>query len=146
MPTISSLVAPVARPYKQSFSMDPDPTNPAVHVIDLSWAARLYKLVFQAGHYSMATKTIDVVPGFEAYSLAFAEAFWKAVEDAGTVVDVACGGGAFVMVELIERLRAGESPLLAEVKKTFAAPAARKRAEESKAKGSKLFLEKLNSL
>lgn len=146
LPTIAALVAPLATPYRQTFSMDPDPTNPAVHTIDLSWAARLYKLVFQAGHFQIATKAVDVVPGFEPYSLAFAEAFWTAVKGAGTAAEVACGGGAFVMVELIERLRASDSKLLADVKKEFSTKARRQQAEASTAKGSKLFLEKISAL
>lgn len=144
--TIASLVAPLSTPYKRCFSMDPDPTDPAVHTLDLSWAARLYKLVFQGGHFNSTTKSIDPVPGFEDYSLQFSEAFWDAVKSGGTVVEIATGGGAFVFVELIARLKAGKSAKLEEVKKYFGRSEVKKETAESTAKGSKVLLEALSSL
>lgn len=138
------LVAPMSRPYKQTFSLDPDPTNPEVHVIDLSWASRVYKLLLQGGHHVFATQSIDVVPGSETFALAFAEALWDEAKRAGTLVDVACGGGAFVVTELVERLRVGGSAKAKEVDAVFDA-GARARIKEAKPKGMDVLLAKLDA-
>lgn len=141
---IPTLVAPMARPYKQTFTLDPDPSNPTVHVIDLSWAARVYKLLLQGGHHVFATHSIDVVPGSETFALAFAEALWDETNLAGSLVDVACGGGAFVVTELVERLRVGGSARVKDVGKVFDA-GARARIKEAKPKGMDVLLAKLES-
>lgn len=143
--TIPTLVAPLLRKYTQTHTLDPDPSSPSVHTIDLSYASRLYKLLLQGGHHSFATKSIDTVPGAEVFALAFAEAFWKETKEAGTLVEMACGGGAFVVAECVERLKGGGSELVSECRKVFGA-GERARVEGSGAKGSKVLLEKLESL
>lgn len=142
---IPTLLAPLLRKYTRTHTLDPDPTNPSVHTIDLSYAARLYKLLLQGGHHNFTTKSIDAVPGAEVFALAFAEAFWRETKAAGTLVDMACGGGAFVVVECVERLKVGESKLLSEVRTVFGV-AERKRVESSDAKGAKVLVEKVESL
>lgn len=142
---IPTLLGPLQRPYVQTYKLDPDPESPTVHSIDLSYAARLYKLLLQGGHHNFATKSIDVVPGAEVFALAFAEAFWRETKQAGTLVDMACGGGAFVVTELIERLKVGESKLVDEVRTVFG-PGELARIKASGNKGFQVLLDKIDSI
>jgi pumilio family protein 6 len=142
--TIEPLISSLLIPYKQTYSLDPDPTDPSVHTIDFSYSSRLFKLLLQAGHHSFATKSIEVVEGMEPYALAFAEAFWRKTSEAGTLVPMACGGGAFVVTECIERLKIGGSELVKEVGEVFGEDEI-KAVRESGAKGAKVLEEKLES-
>jgi len=68
--------------------------------------SRLYKTLLQGGHFSHSTKSIARSPAFAPE--AFASAFLAQVPE-GTIREMAKGDGAFVVAELIERVREGGS-------------------------------------
>lgn len=77
-----------------------DPTKP--HPIDLPHTSRLYKTLLQGGHFSHTTKSIEPCPRWSAKD--FAESFVRIVGKERTL-EIAKGGGAFVVAELLERIR-----------------------------------------
>ncbi|CDZ96435.1 Puf family RNA-binding protein [Phaffia rhodozyma] len=97
-----------------------------------------------AGHFNQTTKQIDLVPSFVPTANEFAVSFWKTSVEAGTLVDIACGGGAFVVAELIERLKVTGGKEAGEVKKVFGKEVV-SRLDKSGAKGSKVLMEKIAS-
>ncbi|KAI0316198.1 ARM repeat-containing protein [Amylostereum chailletii] len=93
---METLLKPLSSPYPAS-----DATNP--HPIDLPHTSRLYKTLLQGGHYSHSANSVEPSPRFS--SRAFAEAFVAVVGQERTL-EMARGGGAFVVAELLERVRA----------------------------------------
>lgn len=129
-----ALLAPLSSAYPS-----PD-ANP--HPIDIPHTSRLYKTLLQGGHYSMAIQSVSPSPTFDAS--AFALAFVKAVGQEN-VVKMSLGGGGFVVAELCERLRQGDSVTRNEVAGWFE-PRVRSELEKSAIKGKGVLLAKLSAL
>lgn len=89
---MEALLKPLAEPLPSS-----DPATP--HLISLSHASRLYKLLLQGGHYSKQAGTIERSPWFD--SLAFAKSFVEVVGKENTIA-MALGEGAFIVAALCE--------------------------------------------
>ncbi|KAI0300132.1 ARM repeat-containing protein [Multifurca ochricompacta] len=77
------------------------------HPIDLPHTSRLYKVLLQGGHFSHATNAIVSRPNFNPSS--FATAFLRQVKPVD-ITAMACGGGAFVIAALLERVHADGTP------------------------------------
>lgn len=89
---MDALLKPLTSPYPS-----PDPSVP--HLISLSHASRLYKLLLQGGHYSQQTKTVERSPFFD--SLEFVDRFVETIGKENTLA-MALAEGAFVVAALCE--------------------------------------------
>jgi pumilio family protein 6 len=141
-------VQPLAQPYPNPAPVESDPDPATAHILDLSYADRCYKTLLSGGHYSTATKSVDVVDQKMREQLA--EQAWKALisDDAGgeqNVRHVAVGNAPFVLVELIEALQSHPS-LAGEVKRVMQANGLQGEVESSIRKGANLLAEKIASL
>ncbi|VDB96259.1 unnamed protein product [Peniophora sp. CBMAI 1063] len=85
--------------------------------IDMPHVARLHKTLLQGGHFSRSTSSICSSPNWDAG--AYARAFVEVVGKERTRA-MARAGGAFVVAELLERIRAdGDDALRKEVRGWF---------------------------
>ncbi|KAA1477859.1 ARM repeat-containing protein [Dentipellis sp. KUC8613] len=133
---MDALLAPLAEPYPSS-----DPTKP--HSIDLPHTARMYKTLLQGGHFSQASRKVESAPRFDA--AAFAAAFVRIVGRERTL-QIARGGGAFVVAELLERVKEqGSGQTKAEVKK-WVKELGKDKAEGEGVKGWNVLMEKVEAL
>lgn len=87
-----SILKALAQPYPSS-----DPTSP--HLISLSHASRLYKLLLQGGHYSKQARSIERLASFDP--LEFARCFIDVVGKE-IITSMALEEGAFVVAALCE--------------------------------------------
>ncbi|KAF8519730.1 armadillo-type protein [Hysterangium stoloniferum] len=139
-PALKTLSTPLSLPYPS-----PSPSTP--HPIDIPHTSRLYKTLLQGGHYNMSSKSIE--PSSHYDPGAFATMFVSTVGREGAL-EMATGGGAFVLAELCERLKGGDGDeavhaLRGKVKEWFGESEMR-RVEASEAKGKNVLLEKLRAL
>ena len=93
---MDALLVPFAASYPSS-----DESNP--HIVDLPHTARLYKTLLQGGHFSQREGSIVPSPRFAAREFASALVGRVGAESARAM---ARDGGAFVLAELLERVRA----------------------------------------
>ncbi|KAI0258545.1 ARM repeat-containing protein [Gloeopeniophorella convolvens] len=89
---MEALLVPLAAPY---------PSSDASHPIDLPHTSRLYKALLQGGHFSQLTQSVVLRPNFSPS--AFATAFLHHVGSTN-ICAMACGGGAFVVAALLNRV------------------------------------------
>ncbi|TFY55210.1 hypothetical protein EVG20_g9404, partial [Dentipellis fragilis] len=133
---MDALLAPLAEPYPSE-----DPTKP--HSIDLPHTARMCKTLLQGGHFSQASRKVESAPRFDAS--AFAAAFVRIVGRERTL-QIARGGGAFVVAELLERVKEqGSGQTKAEVKK-WVKELGKDSAEGEGVKGWNVLMEKVECL
>ncbi|THH10377.1 hypothetical protein EW146_g8387 [Bondarzewia mesenterica] len=93
---METLLRPLASPYPSSDAS-------TLHPLDLPHTSRLIKTLLQGGHFSHATRAVERAPRFS--SKAFAEMFMRVVGRDATLA-MARGPGAFVVAELLERVKA----------------------------------------
>ncbi|TFK45263.1 ARM repeat-containing protein [Heliocybe sulcata] len=91
---IENLLKAVAEPYPGS--------TESPHPVSLPHTARVYKNLLQGGHFDHASKNVSRSPFFNSGS--FAELFVREVGKE-VVLAMAKGNGAFVIAELVERVR-----------------------------------------
>ncbi|EPQ51495.1 ARM repeat-containing protein [Gloeophyllum trabeum ATCC 11539] len=132
---MESLLKAVASPY---------PGKPDLpHPIDLPHTARVYKNLLQGGHFDHTTLSVSRSPSFS--SSVFAEKFVQIVGKDVTLA-MAKGNGAFVVAELLERVKAeGSDELRKEVRAWFSGQV-KKEIEGADMKGKKVLLEKIDAL
>lgn len=100
------------------------------------------------GHYSTATKQVEVVDAERA--LEFAQGMWMGLTspEAGgevNIVNVAKGNGTFVLAEMIEALKR-DPEVLDEVKRVLGTPEAKAAIAANVRKGANVLLEKIEAL
>jgi pumilio family protein 6 len=127
------LLNPFISPY-------PSAENAKPHPIDLPHASRMYKTLLQGGHFSREMMSISRCPSYSPSE--FTTMLVKRIEKE-TILGMAKGNGAFVVAELVERVKdEGDRDT---VKGWFG----EKEMEELKGgdgKGRKVLLEKLEGL
>jgi pumilio family protein 6 len=130
---IDALTAPLAAPFDDE------------HILTLPHATRTYKTLLGGGHFSQASKSIEVVDA--GLGKAFAAAMWRAIsaDDAGgptNAIKVAAGA-PFVVVELLAAL---EGAALAEAKDVLGGSDALEAVEASEMKGANVLAERIKAL
>lgn len=112
-------------------------------IISIGHTSRLYKTLLQGGHFSQSTKRITNSPVFAPG--AFASAFLAQVPE-GAIREMARGDGAFIVAELIERVRAeGSEEDRARLVEVFgkAGKKVRKEVESGQPRGWNVLVKKL---
>ncbi|KAL9709456.1 Pumilio y domain member 6 [Leucoagaricus gongylophorus] len=92
-----TLLDAIAIPYPSS-----DPSNP--HLIDCSWASRMYKTLLQGGHFNKKTQSVELTESWDAFK--FSSLFVDIVPQM-TVIAMCTEGeknGGFVIATLCETL------------------------------------------
>ncbi|KIJ15752.1 hypothetical protein PAXINDRAFT_114116 [Paxillus involutus ATCC 200175] len=118
-----------------------DPARP--HPIDLPHTSRMYKSLLQGGHFSHSTKAVVRTSTFSPSE--FASIFLSAV-GRDTTLSIAQGDGAFVVAELLERIREeGSDEEKKKVRKWFD-DAFVARVKDSEVKGKNVLVEKIQAL
>ncbi|KZT21924.1 ARM repeat-containing protein [Neolentinus lepideus HHB14362 ss-1] len=113
------------------------------HPIDLPHTARVYKNLLQGGHFDHSSSRISRSPFFSPSP--FASQFVNTVGKDVTVA-MAKGNGAFVVAELLERVKAeGDEETKREVREWFGSDVKNEMAG-SEMKGKKVLLEKVDAL
>ncbi|KAH7923040.1 ARM repeat-containing protein [Leucogyrophana mollusca] len=130
---ISALLAPLSLPYPSDDSSKP-------HPIDLPHTSRMYKSLLQGGHFSHVTKSISQSPAFS--SSGFASAFLKHVGKEATIA-MAEGDGAFVVAELLQRIREEGSEQEKVTIKQWFGKSVVARIKDGEVKGKNVLLEKI---
>jgi pumilio family protein 6 len=129
------LLKPFISPYPSVEHANP-------HPIDLPHASRMYKTLLQGGHFSRETMSISRCPSYSPSE--FTTMLVKRIEKE-TILGMAKGNGAFVVAELVERMKdEGDVQERDAVKGWFG----EKEVEELKGgdgKGRKVLLEKLRA-
>ncbi|BEJ00997.1 hypothetical protein CcaverHIS631_0508540 [Cutaneotrichosporon cavernicola] len=127
---IEALTAPLATPYGDE------------HVLHLPHATRTYKTLLSGGHFSQATKAIDVVA--PELGSAMGVSMWRAIsQHEGNAIQVAAGA-PFVMVELLAAIQGSE--VADEAKATLTSAEAIEAVEASEMKGANVLLERIQAL
>jgi len=119
-------------------------TNPSI--ISTGHTSRLYKTLLQGGHFSLSTQSISRSPVFAPE--AFAVAFLTHVPQA-TIREMARGDGAFIVAELIARVREeGSEEGRVRLVEVFgkAGEAVREEVERSKPRGWEVLVSKLEGI
>ncbi|KAL5504869.1 PUF6 [Sanghuangporus vaninii] len=122
----------------------PSPSDKMPHVIDIPHASRVYKTLFQGGHFSHATQTIIPAPERTFSPIQFSRAWMRGVDKERTR-EIGLGGGTFVVAALVERVQEnGEDEEKREVKRWFD-EVFLKKLTESEARGKKVLLDALGN-
>lgn len=133
---VASLTAPLQAPV----------TGDGTHPLELAHATRTYKTLFAGGHFSMVTKSIDVVD--EQLGKDVAAATWDAIasDDAGGPSNVAkvAAAAPFVMLELVEALK--KTDKWDEARNVLKAEAVSEAVEGSEMKGASALKERLAAI
>jgi pumilio family protein 6 len=133
---MKALAEALASPYPSE-----DPARP--HPIDLPHTSRMYKSLLQGGHFSHSERSVVRSPAFS--SLEFASVFLSVV-GRDTTIAIAQGDGAFVVAELLERIREeGSDEQKTEVRSWFDDSFVA-RMLDSEAKGKNVLVEKIKAL
>lgn len=114
-----------------------------MHLIDIPHSSRLFKALIQGGHFEQATK--QVVPCSAWSASAFVSRFLKAAGK-DNIVRMAKGNGAFVVVELVQRVNEEGSAEEKKTLKEWFGPSVLAEIEAGNGKGSSVLLERLRSL
>lgn len=133
---MKALAEALASPYPSE-----DPARP--HLIDLPHASRMYKSLLQGGHFSHSEHTVVRSHVFSPSE--FASVFLSIIGK-DTTVAIAQGDGAFVVAELLERIREeGSDEQKTDVRGWFD-DAFVARLKDSEAKGKNVLVEKIKAL
>lgn len=133
---ISALIEPLASTYPSG-----DPTRP--HPIDLPHTSRMYKSLFQGGHFCHSTKAVERTETF--LPAQFASTFLNKI-DQGTVLAMTMGSGTFVIAEFLERIRAdGDDEERKKVKGWFSETSISE-LSDSEVKGKDVLIQKIAAL
>lgn len=125
----------LAAPYPSSQEQTP-------HPIDFPHTSRLIKTLLQGGHFSQSTKSVVPCHAFSASD--FAAAFMKIV-GRDTTTAIASGDGAFVIVELLERVASEGSEEDKSLLRQWFDENTRNQIEQGDMKGKQLLLQKLRT-
>ncbi|KAH7890344.1 armadillo-type protein [Phlebopus sp. FC_14] len=136
----SSAMASLLQPLASSYPSE-DPSQP--HPIDLPHTSRLHKSLLQGGHFSHSTKSIVRSSAFSPSQ--YASVFLSTVGK-DTTMAIAEGNGAFVVAELLERIREEGSDEEKKKIKDWFDDAFVTRISDSEVKGKSVLLEKLRTL
>ncbi|KDQ16608.1 hypothetical protein BOTBODRAFT_30530 [Botryobasidium botryosum FD-172 SS1] len=134
---IATLLRPISTPYVYP------PPETSTHVIDAAHTARLYKTLIQGGHYDRTAK--EVAPSAHFSPSTFASAFMRAA-GRDNLVSMTKGNGTFVVVELIERIKADGTPEEMKELRSWFGGDVRKEIESGEARGKEALLQKLKDL
>ncbi|KAG2138425.1 armadillo-type protein [Suillus bovinus] len=133
---MQSLLQPLASIY-------PSEDASKLHPIDLPHTSRMYKSLFQGGHFSHASKSVIRSSSFSPS--AFASAFMSVVGE-DLAVSMAGGEGAFIIAEFLQRIKEeGSADEKQTVKGWFGGNVA-ERLKKSETKGRNVLLDKINAL
>ncbi|KAJ8592557.1 ARM repeat-containing protein [Rhizopogon salebrosus TDB-379] len=131
-----SLLQPLASTYPSE-----DASNP--HPIDLPHTSRMYKSLFQGGHFSHSTKS--VIRSLSFSPSAFASAFMVTVGNDVTV-SMAGGEGAFVVAEFLQRITEEGNIQERHMVKNWFGESVVDSIKRSETKGRNILLEKIDAL
>ncbi|KAG1898767.1 armadillo-type protein [Suillus fuscotomentosus] len=133
---MQSLLQPLASIYPSEDASKP-------HPIDLPHTSRMYKSLFQGGHFSHASKSVVRSSSFSPS--AFASEFMSIVGQDLTV-SMAGGEGAFIIAEFLQRIKEeGSADEKQTVKGWFGGDVV-ERLKKSETKGRNVLLDKINAL
>lgn len=131
-----ALAEALASPYPSE-----DPARP--HLIDLPHTSRMYKSLLQGGHFSHSERSVLRSPAFSPSE--FASEFLSIVRR-DTTIAIAQGDGAFVVAELLERIREeGNDEQKTKVKGWFDDSFVAQ-LKDGEAKGKSVLVEKIKAL
>jgi len=133
---IQSLLQPLASTYPSEDASKP-------HPIDLPHTSRMYKSLFQGGHFSHSTKSVIRSPSFSPS--AFASAFMVTVGKDVTIA-MAGGEGAFVIAEFLQRIIEDGSIEERRTVKNWFDEEVDDSMKKSETKGRNVLLEKIDAL
>ena len=133
---MKALAEAFASPYPSE-----DPTRP--HPIDLPHTSRMYKSLLQGGHFSHSEKSVLRSTAFSPSE--FASLFLSTVGKDATLA-IAQGDGAFVVTELLERIREEGSDEEKKQVKGWFDDAFVAGMRDSEAKGKNVLVEKIKAL
>ena len=133
---MKALAEAFASPYPSE-----DPTRP--HPIDLPHTSRMYKSLLQGGHFSHSEKSVLRSTAFSPSE--FASLFLSTVGKDATLA-IAQGDGAFVVTELLERIREEGSDEEKKQVKDWFDDAFVAVMRDSEAKGKNVLVEKIKAL
>lgn len=133
---MKALAEALASPYPSE-----DPARP--HPMDLPHTSRMYKSLLQGGHFSHSEHSVVRSPAF--LPLEFASVFLSIV-GRDTTIAIAQGDGAFVVAELLERIREeGSDEQKTKVRGWFD-DSFIARMKDGEAKGKNVLVEKIKAL
>lgn len=133
---MQSLLQPLASIYPSEDASKP-------HPIELPHTSRMYKSLFQGGHFSHASKSVVRSSSFSPS--AFASEFISIVGQDLTV-SMAGGEGAFIIAEFLQRIKEeGSADEKQTVKGWFGGDVVEK-LKKSETKGRNVLLDKINAL
>ncbi|KAI0056139.1 ARM repeat-containing protein [Artomyces pyxidatus] len=133
---MEALLVPLAAPYPSAEDTPP-------HPIDLPHTSRMYKTLLQGGHFSHTAHAVEPAPRFSAPE--FASAFVRTVGKERTL-EMARGGGAFVVAELLQRVKAEGSEAEKKVLRGWFKGFAEGSQGAETVKGWKVLMEKVKAL
>ncbi|OAX41829.1 ARM repeat-containing protein [Rhizopogon vinicolor AM-OR11-026] len=133
---MQSLLQPLASTYPSEDASKP-------HPIDLPHTSRMYKSLFQGGHFSHSTKSVIRSPSFSPS--AFASAFIVTVGKDVTI-SMAGGDGAFVIAEFLQRIKEEGSTEERRTVKNWFDEEVVDGIKKSETKGKNVLLEKIDLL
>jgi pumilio homology domain family member 6 len=137
----ASAIGAVLRPLATLY-----PGQNSKHPIEHAHTSRLFKTLFQGGHWSQSTSSIERSQTFNAGS--FASAFLRIVgeNDGERVVAMAKSEGAFVVAELCERINLEGSELDKKLLRKWFDDVVMEDLERLEVRGMGVLLEKLKAL
>lgn len=133
---MNALAEALASPYPSE-----DPIRP--HLIDLPHTSRMYKSLLQGGHFSRPEQSVVRSPTFSPSE--FASLFLSVVRR-DTTISIAQGDGAFVVAELLERIREEGSDEQKTKVRSWFDDSFVAQMEDSEAKGKNVLVEKIKAL
>ncbi|KAF9218484.1 ARM repeat-containing protein [Gyrodon lividus] len=135
-PAMKTLLEALASPYPSE-----DPARP--HPINLPHTSRMYKSLLQGGHFSHSTKDVVRTPTFSPSE--FASILLSTVGRDKTL-SIAQGDGAFVVAELLERIREEGSDEEKKMVRGWFDDVFKARVKDSEVKGKNVLIEKIKAL
>ena len=133
---MKALAEALASPY-------PSEDDARPHLIDLPHASRMYKSLLQGGHFSHSEQTVVRAPSFSPSE--FASVFLSIVGERTTIA-ISQGDGAFVVAELLERIREDGSDEQRKTVRGWFDDAVVARLRDSEAKGKHVLVDKIKAL
>ncbi|KAG8221634.1 armadillo-type protein [Butyriboletus roseoflavus] len=118
-----------------------DPTRP--HLIDLPHTSRMYKSLLQGGHFSRSDQSVVRSPMFSPSKFA---SLFLSVVGRDTTIAIAQGDGAFVVAELLERIREEGSDEQKTKVRSWFDDSFVARVEDSEAKGKNVLVKMVKAL
>ncbi|KAF8431574.1 hypothetical protein L210DRAFT_3633624 [Boletus edulis BED1] len=135
-PAMKALTGALASPYPSE-----DPARP--HPIDLPHTSRLYKTLLQGGHFSHSERSVARSSAFSPSE--FASVFLSIV-GGDTTIAIAQGDGAFVVAQLLERIRQEGSDAQKTQVRGWFDDSFVARMKDSEGKGKNVLVEKIKAL